>query len=268
MRGVADQALAVEMRREDALARRDGLVLAHRAEAERLPRVGRAFDDEGRAIVGEAIGMRPDPPRLGLLEGKGERLEQFRRAEPDEAVGALVDVDPERLGARIADPAVGAVGGDDEVPRVVVAGIILAIEADHDAELARAVGQYLEQPLAADADEAMPRRDDRLAADANVDVVPMRAFPRDLFARLRVVADEVVDRLVGKDHAPAKGHALGIALDEMDLVRRVAQLHRDGEGQPRGARADAFDLHAAASVARRKRSTARLNASGCSRLAR
>ena len=99
-------------------------------EAKRAPRRGGAFDDEGRAIVGEAIGMRPDPARLGLLERKGEGLEQLRRAKPDEAIGALVDIDPERCGAGIAHAAVGAVGGDDQIPLRVVAGIVLAPEAD------------------------------------------------------------------------------------------------------------------------------------------
>ena len=104
--------------------------------------------------------------------------------------------------------------------------------------------------------------------DANVDVVPMRAFVGDDRAGHRVVADEVVDRLVGEHHAPAEGHAFGIALDDVNVVRRVAQLHRNGEGQPGRSRADDLDPHAASSTARRNCSTAALNATGCSRLAR
>jgi hypothetical protein len=82
--------------------------------------------------------------------------------------------------------------------------------------------------------------------DANVDIVPMRAFVGDDRARDRVVANQVLDRLVGEHHAPAKGHAFGVALDDADVVRRIAKLHRDGKGQPRRSRSNAFDLHVAA----------------------
>src|SRR5574338_812083 len=113
----------------------------------------------------------------------------------------------------------------------------------HDSELARAILQDFEQALAADADEAMPARGDRLPAVMDVDVVPMRELLRDGFGGNEVVAGDVVDGEVGKDHAPAERDAGRVALENFDLMRGVAQLHRDGEIEPRRPAADAGDLH-------------------------
>src|SRR6185312_672451 len=54
---------------------------------------------------------------------------------------------------------------------------------------------------------------------------------------------DIVDRQVGEDNAPAEGDARRIALEYLDLVARVAQLHRDREVEPRRPRADARDPH-------------------------
>ena len=68
------------------------LVLAHRAEAEFLPGLVRTFDDEGRGIGIELIGVRPDPAVFGLFEDEGEGVVEFLvGAEPDEFVLALLD---------------------------------------------------------------------------------------------------------------------------------------------------------------------------------
>ena len=151
--------MAVEIFGEQLLARGDALVLVHPVEAEAAPGLLRTFDDEGRAVGREAIGVRPDPAVLGLLEGEGEGVEHLRRAEPDELVGAHVDVDPERVGIGVAEARVGAVRGDDQVvvAPLRIGGIALGFEVQHDAELARAVLQDFEQALAADADEAVAR---------------------------------------------------------------------------------------------------------------
>ena len=47
-------------------------LLAHRVEAEPPPGGFRAFDDEGRGLGVELVGVRPDPAVLGLLEDEGE----------------------------------------------------------------------------------------------------------------------------------------------------------------------------------------------------
>ena len=60
----------------------------------------------------------------------------------------------------------------------------------------------------------------------------------------RVVLPEILERLVGEDHAPAEGVVGAVALEHEDVVRRIAQLHRDREIQPGRAAADAHDPHA------------------------
>ena len=57
-----------------------------------------AFDDEGRGVVVELVGVGPDPAVFGLLEREGEGFERFVGAEPDVLVRADVDVDAEVLG--------------------------------------------------------------------------------------------------------------------------------------------------------------------------
>ena len=181
MRGVGHQAVTVEIFGEQLLAGGDRLGLLHPVEAEIVPRLFRTLDDEGRAVRGEAIGMRPDPAMLGLLEREGEGVEDLVRAEPDELVRAHVDVDAERIFIRVAEARVDAVRGDDKIvlAPLRVGGVTLGIERDPDAKLARPVLQDFEQPLAPDADEAVSRRGDRLAADVDVDVVPVREFLGD-----------------------------------------------------------------------------------------
>ena len=90
--------MAVEIFGEEFLAQGDRFRLVHPVEAEAAPRLLRTFDDEGRAVGREAVGVGPDPAVLGLLEGEGEGVEHLGRAEPDELVGADLDVDPECVG--------------------------------------------------------------------------------------------------------------------------------------------------------------------------
>ena len=85
--------------------------LAHRVEAEPAPRRLRAFDDEGRGVGVELVGVRPDPAVLGLLEDESERvLKLLLRAEPDVLAGPHVDVGLEHVAMARADLRVGAVG--------------------------------------------------------------------------------------------------------------------------------------------------------------
>src|SRR5439155_13070671 len=162
--GVGYEAVAVEIFGEDLLADGARFGLVHAIEAEGAPRFFRTFDDEGRAVGREAVGVRPDPAMLGLLEGEGEGVEHFRRAEPDETVVADVDVDPERVRLCIAEARVDAVAGDDQivVAPLGVGGIAFSVELQGDAELTRAVLENLEQALAADADESVAARGDGL----------------------------------------------------------------------------------------------------------
>src|SRR5260370_27529661 len=85
--------MAAEMPGEDLLAGRNRLLAVHVAEAPRRPSLLAAFDDEGRGLGLELVGVRPHPAVLGLLEDEGEGVvELLPGAEPDELAFAHVDV--------------------------------------------------------------------------------------------------------------------------------------------------------------------------------
>ena len=246
---IAQQRVAAELGREHLLAGSDGFGLIHCIEAEPVPGRLRAFDDERRTIVVKAIGVCPDPACVSRNEREGERVEAFGRAEPDKAIGALLYVDGELVGMRLAKAAVDAIGGDHQVelaPRVE-AGVAFMSVVQLDAESARARGQNVEQALAADADEAMSRRSDAHVLEMDFDVIPVREFLGNHPAGHRIVGHQIFDRLIGKDDAPAEGHAFGVALEQVNLVRRIAKFHRYGEVEASRTPTDACNFHVARS---------------------
>jgi hypothetical protein len=150
----------------------------------------------------------------------------------------------EAVGVGVAQPAVDAVAGDHQVGVGEVTLVLeLGLEAQVDAELRATPVQQLQQPPARDAGEAVATGGDAAALEVDVDVVPVSELGEDRVGTHRVVGAEVVERLVGEDHAPAEGVVGSVALDHDHLVRRVAQLHRDGEVEPCRAAAKAGDLH-------------------------
>ena len=245
VRGIGHQALSLEIFGENPLARGDRIGLAQRVEGESAPGRVRAFDDEGRAIGREFISMRPDPPGLGLLERKGEGVERLGRAEPGEAVGAGFGINSEKPGIMVAKAAVDAVGANDEVVfgPMLEARFAFPFEVKFDAQFPGALAEDREQPLAADADKTVPGGAYRVAVNMDLDIVPMGEFVRDDLRRRGVVGGEILDRLVREDDAPAERFALAIALKHFDVMRRVAQLHRDREIEPGGTAADHCNFH-------------------------
>src|SRR5437588_7765066 len=181
MRRVRLERVAIEIPSKQLLAGRDRFLLAHAVETKAAPRLFRTFDDESRAVGREAVGVRPDPPVLGLLKREGEGVEHLRRAEPHELVRPDVDVDPERVRISVTEARIDAVRGDNEVVAAPlgVRRVAFGLKRQQNAKFARAVLQYFEQALAADADEAVPARRDRLTAKVDVDVVPMRELGGD-----------------------------------------------------------------------------------------
>ena len=90
--------MAAEIFGKNALAGAARFILAHRAEAEFLPRLFRALDDERRGVGVELVGMRPDPAVPGFFEDEREGVVEFlMRAEPDELILAGIDGGPEFL---------------------------------------------------------------------------------------------------------------------------------------------------------------------------
>ena len=243
MRGVRHQLVTVEIFCEQLLAERDQFLAAHLVDAGLEPDVLRRLDDEGRGGVVEFVGVRLEPAVVGLLEREGEGVEHLVRPEPDEAAFADLDVGLERGGVFVADKAVDAVGGDDEVG--VDLGVVLDVGLEHefDAEFLAARLQDVEKPLAADAAEAVAAGGDGAALEVHVDVVPVIERLQNLLGRHRVRGLQIAERLVGEHHAPAERVVGTVALDDADVVGRIALLHQEREIEAGGAAADADNSH-------------------------
>ena len=68
--------------------------------------------------------------------------------------------------------------------------------------------------------------------------------PRICARGRRVGRAQVAERLVGEHDAPAEGVVRPVALDDGDVVGRIALLHQQREVEPRRAAADAGYSHA------------------------
>ena len=188
---------------------------------------------------------------LRLLERERERVEALLRAEPDEAAPARVDFRPEDLRVARADAAVDAVAADHEVGAVVRRhGALVAhsgLEDELHAKLLATRLQDVEQPLAADAAEAVAAGRDLVPLEEHVDVVPVIERLEDRPRRRLVGRDEIAERLVGEHDAPAERVVGAIALDDDDLVPRVLLLHQQAEVEAGRPAADAHDVHSSPS---------------------
>jgi hypothetical protein len=103
--------------------------------------------------------------------------------------------------------------------------------------------QDVQQPLAADAAEAMTARRYRAALEMDVDVVPAVESLDDLLGGFRVRDRKVAERLVREDHAPAERVVRAIPLDDAHDVTRFGPLREQREIQTRRPSADADDPH-------------------------
>ena len=247
MTRIRDQPVAAEIFPEDRLADPDALLLRHPVEAPGGPGLLGAFDDEGRGVLVELVGVRPHPAFGCVLEQEGEGVvELLARAEPDELAGAHVDLGPEDAGEGGARLRVDPVRRHDEIVfrherRNVVD---FRLEPELDPERPRALLQQHEEPPAPDAAEPVAAGDRRHAPVVNGDIVPPGEVRADRLGAFRVVSCEIVERLVGEDHAPAERVVGAVALEDGDLVRGVAQLRAYREIQSRRTAAEACRLHA------------------------
>ena len=119
----------------------------------------------------------------------------------------------------------------------------IGLEDQLDAELLAARLQDVEQPLAADAGEAVAAGRDFPSLEEDVDVVPVIERLQDRPRGRLVGGDEIAERLVGKHHAPAERDVGAVALDDDDLVRRILLFHQDAEVEAGRPAADAHDVH-------------------------
>src|SRR5688572_5543972 len=249
---VALQPLAAEVSCEQALAELDRLRGVALVQAVRPPGFLAGFDDHGRQVGAELVRVDLEPAVLGLLEGKGEGVERAGNAQPDVSTSAHFYRRVEDRSVPCAHAAVGAVGPDHQVGvRELAIVVDLSLEFELDAELRRALLQDSEQLLAAYAAETVTATAQYLAAEVDLDVVPVVETPDDGGVRCRVGHAEVVHRLVGEDDAPAEGIVGPITL--VDLHSRAGQRlpEQDGRIQPRRPAAEAHHpLHRADAIHR------------------
>ena len=138
-----------------------------------------------------------------------------------------------------AHAAVDAVAGDDDVGIEVARGALVVgdvvLVAKLDAERFAALLQDAQQPLAADAAEAVAARADRAPAEVDVDVVPAVERAGDLARRLRIRGFEVAERLVGEHDTPAERVVGAVALEHADrMTARRARFRSNARYRPAG----------------------------------
>ena len=250
MPGIGHQLMPVQPRGEQALAEGDAGRRVGRRQTGCAPAFLARLDDEGREPGREAVGVRLEPAPFSLDEIEGEGVEAPRRAEPDELVPPELDIRLEMLGEAVADPAVDAVGGDHQIGRAerrrILDGMLVV---QFDAEFRGAFLQDAEQGPPRDAAETVAAGRDHPTAEMDVDIVPMFEALDDPALRHRVAAAEGRQRLVREHDAPAERVVRPVALMDLDPMRRVGQLHQNGEIEPRRPAADADDAQASLAAA-------------------
>ncbi len=196
---------------------------------------GECIRSSGHGFIG--IGRKR---LLAILQDRarelGVRLHFEHEASPDLADWADYDlvIAADGANSRIRDRYAEHFEVDVQVRRndEVIIGPVgeigprLVLEVEPHAERAGALLQYVQQPLAADADETVPGGTDRLPVDMDVDIVPMGEFVADHRGGDWIVRHQILDRLVGEDDAPAERVVGPVALEQVDFVPRLAQLHR------------------------------------------
>ncbi len=232
MVGVRHEVMTAQFLGENALAGGNRFFLAHVIKAVSGPGLFAALDDEGRRVGIELVGVRPDPAELRFLEDESEGVVEFLLgAEPNEFQLAHIDVRLKMLGVSGAGARIEPVGAHHQV--VLAAqrhGVLdLVLEAQVDAQFTRALLQQDEELLASDATEAMAAGDGFRALEVDGNVVPVGEAGADRLGAQGIVGGEVGEGFVRQHHAPAEGVVGAVAFEHRDLVRGVAQLHRNGE---------------------------------------
>ena len=182
-------------------------------------------------LVGVDVGA--EPAVLVLLEEEGEGREAERGAVPREDRPADFDLGSEVLGPMIAEHAVDAVAGRDQVvlreQRLRIAD--LGFEAELDSLSGSTALEDVEQAAAGDGPEPDAAAAQHLAVDAHLDRVPGVGASQDLVVGCPVLLAQVAHRLLREDDAEPEGVVGPVALVNGHLVAGIAALdeHREVE---------------------------------------
>ena len=243
---VGDQPVAVEPVGPEALHVGEEITLGEIGDLSpgAFPGRGRGLDDPGAFAGAVLVGAEhPDPVLVGR-EVEGEGLVRPRRAEPEEAVAAVLDARPERLAVAFPDGRVDPVGADHQVEATERGGVAdLAFEVEIYAEPGAAALQNVEQRAPRAAAEAVPAAAHGLAVEDEVDLVPVDEDVADRVVALRVVVAEIVERLVGEHDPEAERVVAPVALEDLDVPVGPGLLREQREVEPRRAAADHRDPH-------------------------
>ena len=137
-------------------------------------------------------------------EVEGERVIGARRAEPGEAVFAPLDVGCEFFREAAPNDTVDAVGADDEIGIDIRQIADVVAEFHFNPEFGASALKNLQQFHPSAAAESMAGRPDRFAVEDEIDLVPIGELVPDRVIALRIADEELVERLVRKNHAEAE----------------------------------------------------------------
>ena len=203
------------------------------------------LDDEraARRVIRVAVYLHDAVRCLDDVELEG--VEDEIRPEPHELAAAHVERRTERVRVCGSSGGVNAVGADHEVVRSceLANGWRLGVEAEHDPELATALMQNLEKPLAAHRRKTVTAGRDHLSAVVDVDVIPARELAGHRLVNRRVGVLDAAQRLIREHHAEPEGVVVSVALPHGDLMARVELLGERREVQSARPAPDNRNLH-------------------------
>src|SRR5215469_12410286 len=238
-RPVREQAVAVEMIREELLAIGDRVIFREAVHACAKPGLLIGLDDEGRALVGIGIDMHAERPVVRALQEEGEGVESLGRPEPREASGAALDESAEFWRQRFPVQAVHAIREHHQVAGLERREVAdLSLEVEIDARFSSLLLEDVEQAFALDRREPDAAAADDLAAVDDGDRIPPPARRHDRGVALLVLFSKKTHRVLREHDAEAKGVTGAVALTHPDAVAGVCLLRENREVEARRPTAD------------------------------
>ena len=178
------------------------------------------------------------------IEGESKGIEGAGRPHPAEAVGAQIHLRAEMAAIGLAQQRVQTIGQHDQIGLVSSRqGCQFLLERQLDAQSRGAFLQQHQQSFTRTAAKAVAADAESLAPDLDSDVIPIGKGLGDRLVALAVGLFEIVQRLVGKDHAEAESVIGLVALDHMDIGLREGFFDKNGEIEPGRSATDDFNPH-------------------------